>query len=200
MSSLAPSRLLLHVCCGPCAIAPVEWLQVQGVEVVGLYFNPNIHPLQEYLRRRQGLVEVAERMGFEALFLDEEYAPRDFFHAIHGRESERCPDCYSLRLDRVAALAAQGGFPAFTSTLLYSKYQKHEAIVAAGRPAAAAQGIDFFYHDFREGWRRGIDLSKEWGIYRQQYCGCLYSEFERYRREWEAVCASARSKPGTTTA
>lgn len=184
----APARLLAHVCCGPCAIAPVERLQAQGVELVGVYYNPNIHPLQEYLRRRQGLVQVAVRMGFQTLYLDDEYAPQDFFHTIHGREEQRCDACYALRLNRVAALAAQLGFPAFTSTLLYSKYQRHEAIRAAGERAAETHGVEFFYQDFREDWRRGIELSKEWGVYRQQYCGCLYSEFERYRRELEAAC------------
>lgn len=192
-------RTLLHICCGPCAIAPVEWLQGQGFEVLGHYYNPNIHPLQEYLRRRQGLTEVAARLGFEVLYLDADYAPQDFFHAVHGREAARCEVCYAQRLGRTAALAARLGCDAFTSTLLYSKFQKHEAIVAAGQRAAAASfgegGQHFLYHDFREGWKHGVETSKAWGIYRQQYCGCLYSEFERYKRDLERAAASS---PPTT--
>lgn len=151
--------------------------------VTGFYYNPNIHPLQEYLRRREGVVQVAERLGIDVIFKDGEYDPQLWFRGVAFRESNRCLPCYSLRLERTLSIARRGGFDAFTTTLLYSKFQKHDVIRALGTDMAAGSGVDFFYQDFRLGWSEGISRSREWGIYRQQYCGCLYSEFERYRSE-----------------
>lgn len=103
------------------------------------------------------------------------------------REANRCLSCYALRLERTLSIARRGKFDAFTTTLLYSKFQKHDVIQALGRDLAAGSDPDFHYQDFRTGWSQGIALSKEWGIYRQRYCGCLYSEFERYRPELERL-------------
>lgn len=174
-------RILLHVCCGPCSITVARTLLDEGHELEGLFFNPNIHPLGEYAKRRDGALEVAERLGFRLRVLDAEYDPKVFFRAVTGREDDRrCGECYRIRLTRAAELARAGGFEAFTTTLLYSKYQKHEDIAALGQGLAAG-GTGFLYRDFRSGWKDGIRVSKEWGIYRQQWCGCLYSENERYR-------------------
>ena len=151
--------------------------------VTGLYYNPNIHPLQEYLRRREGVAQVAERLGIPVIFKDDEYDPQAYFRAVTFREPNRCSPCYSMRLERTLAIARRGGFDAFTTTLLYSKFQKHEQIRTMGQDLAQGAGVEFHYADFRAGWSEGIALSKEWGIYRQQYCGCLYSEFERYSSE-----------------
>ena len=175
-------RILLHVCCGPCAIRPVQELMDQGFEVTGLYLNPNIHPLQEYLRRREGVEQVAAKLGFRVLYKDDEYRPMDYFRAISHRESNRCFHCYAMRLERTACIAARGGFSHFSTTLLYSKFQKHDMIAGLGRDLAGGRKTSFLYRDFRLGWAEGIALSKEWGIYRQQYCGCLYSEYERYEK------------------
>ncbi|MBG0790511.1 MAG: epoxyqueuosine reductase QueH [Desulfovibrionaceae bacterium] len=175
-------RALLHICCGPCSITTIKTLRDQGCEVTGLYYNPNIHPLTEYVKRRDGCLEVAEKYGIKVIVKDDEYAPQEWFRAVAYRENNRCFHCYALRLERTAQIARRGGFDLFTTTLLYSKFQKHDQIAALGQDLATPK-TRFLYHDFREGWKEGIDISKEWGIYRQQYCGCLYSENERYKKE-----------------
>jgi hypothetical protein len=152
------------------------------VEVTGLFYNPNIHPLTEYVKRRDGCLEVAEKYGVRVIVKDDEYQPQAWFQAVAHRENNRCFHCYAMRLERTASIAKRGGFDAFTSTLLYSKMQKHDEIAALARDLETSKAR-FLYHDFREGWKEGIEISKQWGIYRQQYCGCLYSENERYRRE-----------------
>lgn len=151
--------------------------------VTGLFYNPNIHPLQEYLRRREGVAQVAERLGIPVIFKDDEYDPQAYFRAVTFREPNRCAPCYAMRLERTLSIARRGGFDAFTTALLYSKFQKHGQIHSMGQDLAQGSGVAFHYEDFRAGWSEGIALSKEWGIYRQQYCGCLYSEFERYSSE-----------------
>jgi Uncharacterized protein conserved in bacteria len=175
-------RLLLHICCGPCSITTLATLLDQGLEVTGLFYNPNIHPLTEYVKRRDGCLDVAGRLGVPVIVKDDEYDPQAWFRDMAYREANRCFHCYARRLERTAAIAKRGGFDAFSTTLLYSKHQKHDAIAALGRDMESAK-TRFHYHDFREGWSEGIETSKDWGIYRQQYCGCLYSENERYARE-----------------
>ncbi|MDD4648763.1 MAG: epoxyqueuosine reductase QueH [Desulfoplanes sp.] len=184
---MAPKRILLHICCGPCAIYPVQALREQGFEVIGLYFNPNIHPLQEYLKRREGLVETAERLKLKVIYKDADYDPKTYLRAVAFREANRCFHCYTMRLEKTWSVAKRGGFDAFSTTLLYSKFQKHELIASLGRDIAGQGQTAFHYQDFRQGWKQGIDLSKEWGIYRQQYCGCIYSEMERYHSDLEKV-------------
>jgi len=176
-------KILLHVCCGPCALYPVRTLREAGFEVTGLFYNPNIHPLMEYKRRRDALREVAERLDLPVIYKDEEYDPARYFREVAFREANRCFHCYSLRLERTASIARRGKFDAFTTTLLYSKFQKHDVILQLGLDLAGGGDLKFHSQDFREGWKQGIDLSREWGIYRQQYCGCLYSEMERYQGE-----------------
>jgi len=172
-------RVLLHTCCGPCAIVPVEDLQGEGHEVALALVNPNIHPYLEFDRRRGAAREVAERLGVEVAY-DEGYGLREFLRAVVGHEDERCPICYRLRLDRTARLAREGGFSAFTTTLLVSTQQDHDEIRAAGERAAAEHGVVFLYRDFRPRVMDGVRASKEMGVYRQQYCGCIYSEWDRY--------------------
>jgi hypothetical protein len=183
-------RVLLHICCGPCAVTTAQTLQAEGFEVTGLFYNPNIHPLQEYLRRREGVAEVAGRLGFPVIFKDDEYDPQTYFREVAWREANRCLICYGLRLQRALSIAKRGNFDAFTSTLLYSKKQRHEDIARLGADLAGAGKTAFLYRDFRAGWEEGIETSKAWGVYRQQYCGCLYSENERYQRDFfEATSA-----------
>jgi predicted adenine nucleotide alpha hydrolase (AANH) superfamily ATPase len=189
------NALLLHACCGPCSITPVLRLRDMGLEPTLFFYNPNIHPLTEYLRRREGLLNVAARLGAPVILPDAqpEAGPgATALEAAHpgpwlrhvaplvGQADGRCRACYALRLEQTARAAETLGFARFSTTLLYSKYQKHEAITLAGEAAATPEAA-FFYEDFRPGWSRGITLSKEWGIYRQQYCGCILSEYERYK-------------------
>ena len=176
-------RILLHICCAPCAIHPVRILKEEGFEVTGLFYNPNIQPASEYLRRRDTLAEFRERLGINVIWKDDEYDPVAWLRGAAFREESRCRICYRTRLERTVAIARRGGFEAFSTTLLYSKFQKHEAIAELGRDVAGEGKTRFLYRDFREGWREGVDTSREWGMYRQDYCGCVYSEFERRSRE-----------------
>ncbi|MFW5792034.1 MAG: epoxyqueuosine reductase QueH [Desulfohalobiaceae bacterium] len=180
-------KILLHICCGPCAITPVQTLRDEGHEVVGCFYNPNIHPLTEYLRRRDGLREVADRLGLQVIWLDREYDPATYLRRVAFREDNRCFHCYHLRLERSLSIARHGGFQAFTSTLLYSRHQKHDTIAGLGRDLASGKGVDFLYRDFRTKWQQGIEQSKSWGIYRQPYCGCVFSESERYQGRLKAL-------------
>ncbi len=175
-------RILLHICCGPCAIYPVEHLLREGFEVIGLFYNPNIHPLKEYLKRREALVKTAQKLGIKILFKDEDYDPNLYFREVVYRENNRCFYCYHLRINKTINIAKRGKFDYFTTTLLYSKFQQHENIVNICNDLSKGK-VRFYYFDFRQGWSEGIEKSKQWNIYRQQYCGCIYSEFERYKRE-----------------
>ena len=184
MTERAP-ELLLHVCCGPCAITTIGAAQAAGFNTTGLFYNPNSHPLQEYLKRRQGAGQVAERTGIPLTFAPLEYDPRVFLHAIHGQEHDRCRHCYRLRLERAAQTAKEQGFTHFSTSLLYSRRQRHEEIVEVARDIEKQSRVEFYYHDLRPTWQQGINLSKDWEIYRQNYCGCIYSEAERFARQLE---------------
>jgi predicted adenine nucleotide alpha hydrolase (AANH) superfamily ATPase len=172
-------KMLLHICCAPCAIHPVQELRADGIEVTGFFFNHNIHPYQEYRKRLETVREYAGLAGLDVIFRDE-YLLEDFLRAVAGSPDERCLYCYSSRIEATAAEAARLGFEAFTTTLLYSRYQKHDAIRRIGERLGDTYGVKFHYEDFRQGWQKGIDVSKQLALYRQQYCGCIYSEKERY--------------------
>ncbi|MCC8194270.1 MAG: epoxyqueuosine reductase QueH [Deltaproteobacteria bacterium] len=184
-------RVLLHICCGPCAIMPVRALREDGHTVAGWFHNPNIHPLSEYLRRRQGAAQVADIHGIPLYFPENgpdnagknEYDLVSWCRAALGYEGGRCLYCRESRFDAAAKAARDLGFDAFTSSLLYSRHQDHEGMRQAGEKAAAAWNVPFLYRDFRPFWQEGIKASKELGIYRQQYCGCAFSEEERYAGE-----------------
>ncbi len=172
-------KILLHACCGPCAVYPVKQLRGEDHEVMGFFYRHNIHPYTECLRRQEALEQYAEQASLK-LIVQEGYDLEGFLRKAAYREADRCRICYHDRLQATAMLARRGKFDAFTSTLLYSKFQKHEQIRELGEAVAKAVGVSFFYSDFREGWKEGIADSKEMGLYRQQYCGCVYSEKERY--------------------
>jgi len=169
----------LHICCGPCATYPVPKLREQGYFVMGYYYNPNIHPYTEYLKRQEALEKYAQFADLKVIY-DEEYNPIEYFQNISYRESRRCLICYEMRLQKAAHIAKKGKFDFFTTTLLVSKYQKHQLIKEIGEAAGEKYGVKFFYQDFREGFKESGVISREMGLYRQQYCGCLYSELERY--------------------
>jgi epoxyqueuosine reductase len=173
-------NILLHICCAPCAIYPLQELRSSGIQVTGFFFNHNIHPYQEYRKRLDTVRDYALTAGLDVICRDE-YRLEEFLGAVASEPENRCHYCYSSRLEAVAMEAAERGFDAFTSSLLYSRYQKHEVITELGERIAEKYGVKFHYVDFRSGWRQGIDISKELGLYRQQYCGCIYSEKERYQ-------------------
>jgi len=174
--------VLLHVCCGPCVVMPLEDLRERGFDVVGYFFNPNIHPYMEWKNRRDSAQDYAQRVGFE-LEVVPEYGLRRFLRSVVGREDDRCGFCYRWRLERTAQRARERGDEAFSSTLLVSPYQDREQLVAVGREAAAAQGLEFLEEDWRDCFREGLRRARELGLYMQKYCGCIYSEEERYLKK-----------------
>lgn len=171
--------MLLHVCCAPCSIVPLQTLRREGHEVTGFFYNHNIHPYQEYKRRRDSVIEYAAMTAMEMHFLDE-YRLEEFLSNVATEPDKRCSYCYQSRLEMTARTAADKGFDAFTASLLYSRYQRHDEIREIGENLAERYGVMFHYADYRSGWQEGINVSKELGLYRQQYCGCIYSEKERY--------------------
>ena len=178
-------NLLLHMCCGPCSCYPVKVLREQGIEPTGYFFNPNIHPYKEWDMRLKAAEEFAARSEMK-IITDKHYMLRDFLRralAAEQVENGRCRMCYTLRLEETARYAAENGFDAFTSTLFYSIYQQHELMKETAEHFAKVYGVKFHYEDFRPGWQEGIDMSMEMGLYRQPYCGCIFSEEERYSRE-----------------
>ena len=200
-------RLLLHVCCGPCSIMPVRRLQEEGFEITAWYHNPNIQPLGEYLRRREAVLECAGRLGIAVVCDDAVWNLTEWLRAVRDRDTppQRCAYCCRGRVAAAYAYAAAHGYDLFSTSLLYSRYQPHELIAAEGARLSGQDvpalpdaprdlpGPRFLYRDFREDWQAGIDISREWGIYRQPYCGCVYSEAERYAKKLSRlVDASAR--------
>ncbi|MEW6428960.1 MAG: epoxyqueuosine reductase QueH [Thermodesulfobacteriota bacterium] len=176
-------RILLHVCCGPCTVYPLTVLRAEGHEVEGFFHNPNIHPYQEFARRLAAMTALAETERF-AVRYDRVYGLRPFLREVVGREDGRCRICYGMRLRAAARVGREAGCDRFTTTLLYSRYQQHELIRATGERVGEEEGIGFYYQDFRGGWQEGVDRSIAMGLYRQPYCGCIYSEEERYDRRW----------------
>ena len=172
-------KLLLHVCCGPCAIYPISILNDLGIDVSGYFYNPNIHPFQEFKRRIEALKIVSDYFDFK-VFYENSYELIDFMRKVVFNEKDRCRICYNLRLAQTVAYAKDNGFDAFSTTLLYSKYQNHQALIKQCSELAETLNIPFFYQDFRKGWLEGIDQSKSLGLYRQKYCGCIYSEQESF--------------------
>lgn len=178
-------KLLLHCCCGPCSIYPVESLREKDIAVTGFFYNPNIHPFKEFRRRLVTAEEYSKRINM-SIIIDKNYGLINFIRAVVNKENERCIYCYRERLQKTAMRAREGGFDAFSTTLLYSKYQKHEKIKQICEELSEQNSLSFHYEDFRIGWQRGIDTSRDLKMYRQPYCGCIYSEQERYDKSYKS--------------
>lgn len=177
-------NLLLHMCCGPCSCYPVKKLREDGIEPIGYFFNPNIHPYKEWDMRLKAAKDFAEKVNMK-IITDENYMLRDFLRkalAAESVENGRCRMCYTWRLEQAAKFASENGFDAFTSTLFYSIYQQHDLMKETAEFFADKYNIGFYYEDFRIGWQEGIDMSMEMELYRQPYCGCIFSEEERYSK------------------
>lgn len=174
-------KLLLHTCCAPCSIYPLRVLREAGAQVMGFFYRSNIHPFTECEKRLQTLKEYAAQIDLK-LIVQQSYDLEEFLRKAAFRETERCRMCYYDRLKTTALLARRGRQEAFSTTLLYSKFQNHEMIRSIGEAVAAETGIAFYYLDFRLGWNEGVETSRRLGMYRQPYCGCIYSEKERYAR------------------
>ena len=160
-------------------------MKAGGFDVMGFFYRHNIHPYSECLRRQKTLEGYARQIDLR-LIIQEGYNLEGFIQNVVYREKDRCTYCYHDRLRTTALMAKRGKFDYFSSTLLYSKFQKHDLLKSIGESIGKSIGVPFFYEDFRSGWKEGIDTSKNLGMYRQQYCGCIYSEKERYYRKSES--------------
>lgn len=172
-------KLLLHCCCGPCSVMPVKLLREDGVDLSTFFYNPNIHPYREYKLRRNAFREYMEQERVSFAMLDD-YNMEEFLAAVAQKPEARCGHCYQSRLRETARFAVEHGFDAISTSLLVSPYQKHELIKFMGEQAAAEFGLEFYYRDFRPYFREGQDIARARGLYMQGYCGCIYSEKERY--------------------
>lgn len=183
-------RLLLHACCAPCSSAVLELLD-RHFELTIFYYNPNIAPDEEYHRREQELECFLEQAGYPHITLIEpEYDPVEFYAAARELEQEpekgeRCTACYKLRLEKTAKYAAENGFPWFTTTLSISPVKDPVRINSIGSEMAEKYGVSFLTSEFRkrDGYKRSLELSREYGLYRQDYCGCVFSRREREKSD-----------------
>ena len=171
--------VLVHSCCAHCAAYTIDYWREQGYEVSALWYNPNIHPYTEHQHRLEAMQSLAKTMSLP-LIITEGYDIIDYFRRVAGHESERCQHCFKLRLSKTAETAKEMGFDAFTTTLLISPQQKHELIKEVGEELAKETGVDFLYADLRKRYSDSRHMTKPLDLYRQQYCGCVYSEWERY--------------------
>ena len=170
-------KLLLHSCCAPCSTAVMEALREEQLKPVLFWYNPNIHPYTEYRSRRNSLNAFAQELELE-LIMEDEYGLRKFLKGID--EETRCHYCYRIRLENTARQAVEKGFHAFSTSLLASPYQTHDLIRQIAVQCALQYGVEFIYRDFRPWFREGQKIAREKGIYMQKYCGCIFSEEERY--------------------
>lgn len=175
----ADRRVLLHTCCAPCLTMVHNHLRAEGWDVTSLFYNPNIHPFHEYEKRLASLAIYASLASLP-LLADDSYDIENFFPEVDNNLDNRCELCYRLRLNRTAEVAKTKGFKAFSTTLLISPYQKHEVIKSVGESVARANGLEFFYVDWRPLYFQGREVARQMGLYRQRYCGCLFSEKERF--------------------
>lgn len=177
-------KTLLHVCCGPCALYPLQQLEKLGHQITGYFYNPNIHPFKEFKRRQVSLEEYAKSINLK-LHVEREYGLTSFMREVVFKEDKRCPICYEMRLLKCVQFAKNNNYEAFTTTLLYSRYQNHGTIIEICNKLEEQYDIKFIYNDYRIGWQKGIDESIALNLYRQPYCGCIYSEQERYDKKFK---------------
>ena len=179
-------KTLLHVCCAPCANQCVVSLRDEKIDVYGFWYNPNIHPFTEYRARRNCLRSYAEDVQLP-LIEQNDYALRPFVRAVAEDIGNRCGKCYEIRLFEAAKQAKEGGFDSFTSSLFISPYQNHDLMAEIAQKAAAAYGVEFLYRDFRPLFKAGQEYAREHDFYMQKYCGCVFSEEERYLKRSKII-------------
>ncbi len=176
--------ILLHACCGPCLGGSYPILEkTAGPGNTAVFWeNPNIHPFVEHHQRLTSFIKMAEIFGLKVVAGNAEYGLERFMHEIGGDFTQgRCATCYRLRLTAAAQAAARLSFEAFSTTLLISPYQNHELLIATGEEAGKKAGVKFHYTDFRPGFKGSHDIARQHDLYRQKYCGCIFSEHERFR-------------------
>jgi len=166
-------KVLMHMCCAPCSVYPAGVLREDGISLEGLFYNPNIHPIEEFKKRQENVEIYSTATGIPVTYFDE--FKQDTWEKFSGDSQLRCNMCYSTRLEKTAETAKNKGFDAFTTSLLVSPYQKHEVIKGLGEGIGKKFGVQFYYRDFREGFRKGQQQAKDMGLYRQKFCGCIIS-------------------------
>lgn len=168
-------KILLHSCCAPCVTYPLFLMRAEGCIVHGVFLNPNIHPVPELEKRWEAYRDFARAERFLARRVD--LAHDEWLSSVFPDLSKpgRCRLCYRTRLFPVARMAKEEGYDAFTTTLLLSVYQDHEAVAKAGREAAEAYDLPFLYRDFRVGYKRSREIARGRHMYMQKYCGCEFS-------------------------
>ena len=178
-------KLLMHTCCAPCSVYCIESLRNEGIEPTLYWYNPNIHPYTEHKARRDTLKEYAKSINVQAIF-HEEYGLKEFCKNTIDDLENRCSNyCYKVRLEQTVKYAKENGYDSFTSTLFVSTYQKHEELKQICEELAKQYEINFVYRDFRVGFRQGQAKARELGLYMQKYCGCIFSEEDRYSKQIE---------------
>lgn len=176
-------KLLLHTCCAPCSVYCIDSLRNEGIEPTVYWYNPNIHPYMEYKSRRDCLKEYASSINVNAIF-EEDYGLREFCKNVACDLENRCKNyCYRVRLEQAAKYAKENGYTHFSTTLLVSIYQNHDAIIEIANEMTKKYGVEFLYRDFRVGFREGQAKAREQGLYMQKYCGCVFSEEDRYQKQ-----------------
>lgn len=173
------SKVLIHICCAHCAAYTAEYWKQQGHETASFWYNPNIHPYTEHQNRLEAVKKLTEEIKLP-LIIAGGYDMPEFLGRAAGHYTERCQDCFEMRMEKTAEAAKANGFDGFTTTLLISPHQKHELIKEKGERAARGKGVEFFYVDLRKRYSDSRHITKPMELYRQQYCGCIYSEWERY--------------------
>ncbi len=173
-------QILIHICCAPCFTYPHKRLVQDGHNVTGFFYNPNIHPYQEY-RNRKGALEKYIELKQARVIYNDDYDIESYLRGALNA-NDRCRFCYEYRLTETARIAQSLGFDAFSTTLLISPFQKHEMLFEVGKRIAGEHGIGFFYEDFRTGYRESREMARSLDLYMQKYCGCIFSEKERNYR------------------
>ena len=183
-------NVLLHICCAPCEIYPVEALRKSGHTVAGFFYNPNIHPYSEYLKRKEEVEKYSKEAGVNIVC--GEYELETYLEYIFDNDSfkDRCPVCWRLRANRTAQFAKENAFDAFTTTLLGSPYQNHEILKSVCADMARQAGVKFYYEDFRKGFKEAHSKARLKNIYCQNYCGCIFSEKERIEKKSHNVTSN----------
>lgn len=173
-------KLLMHTCCAPCSVYCIDELRKNGIEPTLYWYNPNIHPYTEYVKRKDCLKEYSKKINVKAIFEDE-YGLDVFCKNVVENINARCVNyCYPVRLRKTFEYAKANGYDTVTTTLLYSIYQKHDFIKKLMEDLSKEFGINFLYIDFRKGFWQGHQKAIEQGLYMQKYCGCIFSEEMRY--------------------
>lgn len=175
-------KLVMHICCATCCIYPLQMFREEGLDIKGLWFNPNIHPYTEYRQRLEALQKLQSIWHSDLEYVDV-YPLDSFLRSIAGMDERRCAVCYSVRLEKTAVIAQKMNADGFTTSLLASPYQQFDLIKKIGEETGKKYGIAFHDRDFRSGWMVSKTKAREFGLYSQKYCGCIYSEMERYHKK-----------------